>query len=98
MLEKILEKYKNYEELQINAKNHKNKTPLHIASEKGYEESLKLLVDHGAELNMKDLNKNTPLHILCKTGNVDLIEHLLKSDKLDLKVKDKEGKMPFQIL
>lgn len=71
---------------------------MHIACEKGFEESLKLLVDYGADLNAKDLNKNTPLHILCKTGNVDMIDYMLQSEKLDLKVKDKEGKMAFQIL
>lgn len=87
--------FKYSEDLQINAKNHKNKTPLHIACEHEHEESVKLLVGHGADVNLKDINKNTPLHILCKIGNVELILFLIKNSKVDINVKDKESKTPF---
>lgn len=89
-LEKILSLFKNNEDLQINAKNHKNKTPLHIACEFGYEECIRLLIEHGADVNLKDINKNTPLHLLCKTGNVELIHYFSSNPKVDLRAKDKE--------
>lgn len=95
VLERLLLIFKGTESLQINAKNHKNKTPLHIACELGHEESIKILVENEADLNLWDINKNTPLHLICKTGNVELLPYFLHNPKLDLRAKDKDGKMAY---
>ncbi|MCF7912722.1 MAG: ankyrin repeat domain-containing protein [Candidatus Cloacimonetes bacterium] len=54
--------------------------PSHIASENGYPDMLKLLANHGTDLNKPDLKKGrTPLHYAAAGGFYDLAEYLLES-------------------
>lgn len=52
----------------INSQNNKGKTPLSLACQyasdwSGYEETIKILISSGADLNIQDEDGNTPLHI-----------------------------------
>lgn len=65
-------------------------TALHVAASRGHREAVKLLVDHGANINVLDYNRCTPLDIAwfhdCKE-----IESILRAaggkrgDELDAK-------------
>ncbi|XP_031500003.1 potassium channel AKT2/3 isoform X1 [Nymphaea colorata] len=43
-----------------NVRDSKGRTPLHVATAKGYEDCVMALLKHGCNMNMKDLNGNTP--------------------------------------
>ncbi|KAK6175250.1 hypothetical protein SNE40_013753 [Patella caerulea] len=54
-------------------------TPLHLACLRGYVETVELLVERGADVNIPDINGNTPLHVtLCgHDGVLDRGQELL---------------------
>jgi len=54
-----------------------NRTALHIASNSGHFEIAKLLLEHGALVDIKDLGGCTPLHWAAVHGNVRLMKLLL---------------------
>ena len=56
------------QDIAINAIHSKynNQTALLFASEKGKPDIIKLLLEHGADVNSKDMDGNTPLNIVCK--------------------------------
>jgi len=51
------------------------RTPLHFAAMRGNLELVKLLVSHGARLDLKDMDWNSVTHFACMSGNVDLIKY-----------------------
>ncbi|KAK4066241.1 uncharacterized protein Triagg1_8073 [Trichoderma aggressivum f. europaeum] len=76
----------------VNSKDHKNKTPLHIALESGRKDFVKRLLELKpklkVEVNTKGGGKNrTPLHIACGMDDVEIVKALLnagaKIDDLD---------------
>ena len=95
----LIKLHSQTDEFQINSKNHKNKTALHMACENQLEKIALTLLSVGADPNVRDLNKNTPLHILCKVGNTDFVPQFLDSClfDIDLSMKDGKGKMAYQI-
>ncbi|XP_065676128.1 homeobox protein Wariai [Hydra vulgaris] len=52
-----------------------NETPLHLASERGYNEVILLLLENGAQVNT---NNGSPLNSACQYGNLDAVELLLE--------------------
>ena len=56
-------------------------TPLHLAAEKGYAEMVKLLIDHGADLNKPNYDppKWAPLHFAAYEGHADVVGLLVAS-------------------
>ena len=42
---------------------------------RGNLELVKLLVYHGARLDLKDMDRNSVTHFACMSGNVDLIKY-----------------------
>jgi ankyrin repeat protein len=72
---------------------------LHLALSKGNGDTVKLLVQHGADVNAQDERHSTPLHLaasshLALQGNV---VHLLLSHGANAGAKDDRGRTPFQI-
>ncbi|XP_057709394.1 BRCA1-associated RING domain protein 1-like [Corythoichthys intestinalis] len=63
-------------------KNHKGETPLHLAAIKGDVESVKELLDQGADPNLKDNAGWTPLHEACNLGHLMVVEALLSRGAL----------------
>ena len=47
----------------MNARDHRKRTPLHVAAEGGEEELIALLLDNNADCHITDLDGNTPLDI-----------------------------------
>ncbi|KAN0136408.1 Ankyrin repeat-containing domain protein, partial [Lactarius tabidus] len=61
------------------------------------EETVRLLIEHGASVNAYDKNHQTPFHRLssCDDPDVDSLRLLLENGA-DVDVEDDEGLTPFQ--
>lgn len=72
--------------LQIDLGDYLQETALHIASRRGDEESVEILLDNGASPHTSNHNNDTPLHLAAK-GTVPLIVYklLAKGAKTDTK-------------
>ena len=65
--------------IDVNIRDGRGRTPLHIAVENGYVDVAMFLVENGAEVNIVDANGNTPLILIIhKTGNTELTRRLLE--------------------
>ncbi|XP_031636939.1 26S proteasome non-ATPase regulatory subunit 10-like [Contarinia nasturtii] len=62
----------------VNAKDWKNET-LHGAAENGHTNTLKFLIEKGANVDAKNENKETPLHKAAWNGQTDAVKILLES-------------------
>ena len=61
----------------INVRDTRGMTSLHIASVKGHEESVSLLLKHGAEVDLTDDHGRTALHLACYMGHEGIVRQLL---------------------
>lgn len=81
----------------INCMNKEGFTPLHLAVFKDQEEMVKLLLNtNGINVNCFHNQFGTPLHLACKKRHFK-IASLLVASKADLKIKDKNGKVPIEV-
>ena len=62
----------------INLKNHKNLTPLLMASMVNEVEVCEFLLEANADLTHTDLNGNNVVHIACKNKNLNLLKSIIK--------------------
>ncbi|EJF61159.1 ankyrin [Dichomitus squalens] len=58
--------------------NIEGKTALHVAAQKGNEELVRMLCDHGADFDLADNEGNTPLHYASAWGNVTIVQLLIE--------------------
>ena len=83
---------------------------LHKAAEKGDIETVKLLIQKGAEINLKNKDgwvyfkiiknyiniiKQTPLHIAVYNGHIEIVKLLIEKG-CDINLKDNEGRVYFK--
>ncbi|GHU16644.1 hypothetical protein FACS189472_02140 [Alphaproteobacteria bacterium] len=61
----------------VNAKDGKDNTPLHLAAIYGPTEVAELLLDRGADVYAKNNKGNTPLHLAAKSGQTEIARLLL---------------------
>lgn len=55
-----------------------NQTPLHYACRKGHAAIVRLLLDHGADVNVRNGLHNTPIGLACETdGHLDIVRILI---------------------
>ena len=66
-------------------------TALHYASQNGYPEIVKLLIENGAFSDVINLNSETPLHLAAKSGSVECMKILIENGAR-LQARDKIGK------
>lgn len=52
--------------------------PLHCAAQVGYDATIQLLIDHGAEINYPDSNGDSALHIACQNGRESAAQLLVE--------------------
>ena len=53
-------------------------TPLHLASNAGYEDIARLLLEHGTDATAQDENGWAPLHVASEKGHEDIVRFLLE--------------------
>ena len=61
----------------MNAKDHRKRTPLHVAAEEGENEVIAVLLDKKADVNVTDLDGNTPLDLAAKKQHKDAVDLIL---------------------
>ena len=64
----------------VNAKCHDDGTPLHIASQEGHVDAVRVLLDHGAHVNVQGQTNWMPLHYASWKGNLEVVQLLLEHD------------------
>ena len=74
----------------VNVKFGNNKTPIMIASEKGYSKIVKVLIENGADINAKDSKGSNSLEYAIAGNNTNTIK-LLIYNGIDVNVKSKEN-------
>lgn len=79
-----------------NNQDDQGRTPLHLASCRGYTAMVHLLLEHGADPNKRDIVGNTPLHLAAVTSKISVVTLLLKAGTNVLSL-DKYGYSPLQI-
>lgn len=70
----------------VDVRDKDDNSPLHFAA-RGRLEIVRLLLEHGADVNIKSKNLQTPLMVATKAGRVDIVQLLLEYSS-DLTVKD----------
>lgn len=76
--------------------NFSQNTLLHIAVGNGHPKIAKLLLRHGACVNLTTgAGKYTPLHVAASAGRRECVEVLLECPDIDVNPKDEFGKTPY---
>ncbi|KAF4537795.1 Ankyrin repeat protein [Lasiodiplodia theobromae] len=70
--------------LDINAKDKKKCTALHVAADCSYTEHLKILLRAGADVNARDIAEETPLHKAARDSNSDALSCLLREPDMEV--------------
>ncbi|EAT38847.1 AAEL009293-PA [Aedes aegypti] len=73
-----------------------NRSALHIACSRGFTDTVRVLLENGANPNIRDLNENTPLHLASCTENIAIIDLLLKYGT-NVTLKDSNGLIALEI-
>ncbi len=81
--------------IDANIKNHDGNA-IHVALRWGSQETVKLLVEFGADVKVQDACKYTPLHWAARKGETDIVT-LLLAQNADVHAKDIEGKTPLHM-
>lgn len=76
ILRKVLSSLDIDNKFVINSKNTKGLTPLHLAVIANELETVKILVEHGADINVMDNTSRTPLELAHDEGYDDIFEYL----------------------
>ena len=74
----------------MNENDQYDNTPLHLACELGYLETVRLLLSYEADIDNKNEDEQTPFHLAAKNGHVDVLQALLKRDQSAIFDKDED--------
>ena len=78
------------------SRDNRGETPLHIALRRGEESHVRVLLDHGAEVNTRDDKGRTPLHEAADCLRIGQMEFLL-SRGADANARDNRGETPLHV-
>lgn len=70
---------------------------LHLACYVGSSDTVKLLLDAGAKINVRDRLGLTPLHRCCRNNQDEVLKVLLGHDELDVNARSKDGTTPLHV-
>uniref|UniRef100_A0A182Y5H9 ANK_REP_REGION domain-containing protein n=1 Tax=Anopheles stephensi TaxID=30069 RepID=A0A182Y5H9_ANOST len=71
-------------------------TPLQIAARKGFSDVVKVLIGHGASVQLRDVNGNSALHFAVECGCVKTVRLLLRQGA-SVSVRNALGKSPLEL-
>ena len=77
----ILDLESTPKDFMVNENDQLDNTPLHLACSAGHLESVKVLIQAGAESDNKNEDEKTPFHMAAERGHVDVVEYILNNDK-----------------
>jgi ankyrin repeat protein len=80
--------------LDVNARNHRKVTPLHMAARYGLPLVAAALLRHGADPDARDVNRETPLYRAANLGHAEVVRVLLKSGA-NASLPDRLGQSPL---
>lgn len=72
------------------------RTSIHIAAYKGFAKGVKLLIEHGVDVNAKDDGNQTALHCAAFKDHPDIAEMLIEAGA-DLNARDANGMTPLSV-
>lgn len=91
-----LKMFFNSNEVNVNVRNSRGMTPLHLAVHLESIEIIKYLVSVGADVNAKNDEGVTPLHLAVRTGNIEILTFLL-SNGANVHVENNEKLTPLDL-
>ncbi|XP_028413558.1 transient receptor potential cation channel subfamily A member 1-like [Dendronephthya gigantea] len=92
---KLLLRKKALTQLLINAKEKDGYTPIHNAALRGLCESVRILLDHGADLNVFTNTSRSPLHCAVSSQCLDMVELIRAKEPALINKADATGKTPL---
>ena len=90
VIELMLDHQRTERDFMVNENDQYDNTPLHIACQKGFLETVKVLVDHGADCDNKNEDEKTPFHMAAASGHTEVVKYLLEVDKTAVNDKDED--------
>ncbi|WP_369800005.1 ankyrin repeat domain-containing protein [Wolbachia endosymbiont of Ctenocephalides felis wCfeT] len=90
----LLKELKEKQFQEINSKDEKGNTILHLAAEYASGETIKLLIEKGADINAKNDKGETPLHRAAHKGKVRNVRGIIKTG-CDINARDNELSTPL---
>lgn len=84
-------------QVDISGINDAGLTPLHQAVLDGNIMAVRLLIQHGADINKQDEDSWTPLHAACAEGHADIVKFLLKNGA-DKTILTEDGERPLDLV
>ena len=83
-------------EISVNATNNLNQTPLmHACYDGGRLDNIKMLIQNGADIQASNSNGLTVIHFASRNSNQEVVEFLLKSDKISVNAADNLNRTPL---
>jgi len=77
---------------QVNLKDNRGRSPLHIASEHGHIMIVKMLLKYNANAASQDNKGETALHVAAKNGHINILSILLRKGGAEVHTENLDGK------
>ena len=74
----------------VNENDQYDNTPLHLACEMGFLDTVRELLKYGADIDNKNEDEQTPFHLAAKNGHVEVVQSLLRRDQNAIFDKDED--------
>ena len=81
VIEEILDLETTPRDFMVNENDQLDNTPLHLACAEGFLETVRVLVEHGAEIDNKNEDEQTPFHMAASAGHTEVVEYICGHDK-----------------
>ncbi|XP_046553082.1 ankyrin repeat domain-containing protein 50-like [Haliotis rubra] len=84
-------------EVDIDSRGWKKRTPVMAAAVKGHKEVVELLVKHGADLSISEKSGSNILHLACSNGQFGVVEYVLSLNSVDINRRGYMKRTPVMI-
>ncbi|XP_067660035.1 ankyrin-3-like [Haliotis asinina] len=69
-------------------------TPIMLAASEGRKDMFDVLLQNGADFSHEDYSRYNILHMACRGGNVELVEHVLAQNIVEINSRSNDGSSP----